>query len=355
MILFAVVVFACYLMRHIGATPEVGAYDALPYYSEGRFVSPPSLTSTVPKLYASHTEISEENAGWARFFFKSPNAPKEALPKVMLKKSDFPETPDPFSVYWLGHSSAIIELDGVRMVIDPVFANAGPLPGITQRYDESPLKRSEMPDVDFVVITHNHYDHLEYATMRALRKKDVRFIVPLGVDVILKGWGIPEEKISALGWNESFSEKGIEITALPTVHYTSRSWSDRDATLWAAYVLSGGGKKIYWSGDTGYGDHFAEAGKEYGPFDLACIEIDGWNPKWADIHLFPEEVVRAGIDLNAKVILPTHWAVFDLAMLPWDESIQKVVDIAREEGVEVATPMMGEKIIPGITKTKHWW
>ena len=354
-ILFITAIIAGYLLRQIGISPDVQAYDTFSYYSKGRFVSPQALTSAVPKVYASHSEISGENSGWARFFVKSPNAPKTTLPKVMLSKSDFPEKPDTFSVYWLGHSSVIVELNGVRMVIDPVFGNAGPLPGITKRYDKSPLKRSEMPDVDFVILTHNHYDHMEYATMRFLRKKDVRFIVPLGVDVILKGWGIPEEKISALGWHESFSEKGVEVTALPAIHYSSRSWSDRNTTLWASYSLSGGGKKIYWSGDTGYGNHFAEIGAQYGPFDLACMEMDGWNPRWPDIHLFPEEAVQACRDVNAKILLPIHWAVFDLALHPWNESIQKVVDIAKKENIEVATPMMGEKIIPGVTKTKHWW
>ena len=353
-LLFATAI-AGYLFQQIGKKPDVQAYDAFSYYSEGQFVSPQTLTTAVPKVYASHAEITKKNTGWARFFVKSPNAPETTLPKVRLSKSDFSEKPEPFSVYWLGHSSAIVELNGVRMVIDPVFGNAGPLPGITRRYDESPLKRSELPDVDFVILTHNHYDHLEYATMRFLRKKDVRFIVPLGVDVILKGWGIPEEKITTLGWNESFSEKGIEIIALPAIHYSSRSWSDRNTSLWVSYVLGGGGRKIFWSGDTGYGNHLAEIGEKYGPFDLACMEMDAWNPKWPDIHFFPEEAVQACHDVNAKILLPIHWGVFDLALLPWNESIQKVVDIAKKENIEVTTPMMGEKIIPGVTKTKHWW
>jgi Predicted Zn-dependent hydrolases of the beta-lactamase fold len=352
-ILLIAAVIAGYLFRQIGKKPDIHAYNSFSYYSDGQFVSPPALTAAVPKVYATHSSV--ESPGWSRFFLKSPNAPESALPKVMLKKSDFPDKPDSFSVYWLGHCSAIVELNGVRMVIDPVFGNAGPLPGITKRYDKAPLKRDEMPDVDFVILTHNHYDHLEYATMRFFRNNDVRFIVPLGVDVILKGWGIPEEKIYTMAWNDSLSEKGIEITALPVIHYSSRSWSDRNATLWVSYVFSGGGKKIYWSGDTGYGNHFAETGAKYGPFDLAFIEIDGWDPRWADIHLFPEEAVQACIDVNAKILLPVHWAVFDLALHPWNESIQKVVDIAQKEGIEVATPIMGEKFIPGVTKTKHWW
>ena len=352
-ILLIAAVIAGFLFRRIGDKPDVHAYDTFSYYSNDQFVSPPALTTAVPKVYQTHSSM--ESPGWSRFFLKSPNAPEKALPKVMLNKSDFPEKPEAFAVYWLGHSSAIIELNGARLLIDPVFDNAGPLPGITKRYDEAPLKRSELPDVDFVVLTHNHYDHLEYATMRYLRKKDVRFIAPLGVDVILKGWGIPEEKIIVMGWDDSFSENGIEITALPAVHYSSRSWDDRNATLWVSYVISGGGKKVYWSGDTGYGDHFAEAGAKYGPFDLACMEIDGWDPRWAGIHLFPEEAVQACRDVNAKILLPTHWAVFDLALNPWSESIQKVVDIAEKENIEVVTPMMGEKIIPGVTATKHWW
>ena len=377
-ILLVAVIIVGYLFRVIGKKPDAQAYNAISYYSEGRFVSPTAYISVVPKVYVSHSEIPEESAGWARSFLKSPNAPKTALPKVMLSKSDFPETPDPFSVYWLGHSSAIVELNGVRMLIDPVFGNAAPFPGMARRYDESPLKRDELPDVDFVIITHNHYDHLEYATMRFLRKKNVRFIVPLGVDVILKGWGIPEEKISTLGWNEPFNEKGVKITALPAVHHSGRSGFGGNATLWASYVLSDGEKKIYWSGDSGYGTHFDEAGTKYGPFDLVCIGIDGWDPKWPSIHLFPEEVIQACFDLRTTALLPIHWAVFDLALHPWNESIQKVIDLAQEKYINtktpmwdeslqrpvlidgkayinVTTPMMGEKIIPKVTQTKHWW
>ncbi len=213
----------------------------------------------------------------------------------------------------------------------------------------------ELPDLDYVVLTHDHYDHLEYATIDYLLNKKVVFIVPLGVDARLRGWGVPENKIQVMGWGDSVQCKRMEIIALPAVHYSSRSSYDRNKTLWVSYVFTGGGKKIYWSGDSAYGAHFAEAGNQYGPFDIACVEIDGWNPRWPKVHLFPEEVIQVCKDVKAGLLLPIHWGVFDLAMHPWDESIQKIVDLAHKDSIEVTTPMMGEKIIPGVTPTEYWW
>jgi L-ascorbate metabolism protein UlaG (beta-lactamase superfamily) len=271
----------------------------------------------------------------------------------MLDKSSFTDPPSDYALYWLGHSSAILELGGKRILFDPVFGNAAPIPFMVSRYDEAPIKREELPAVDYIVITHNHYDHLEKETVRAI--KNGRFIVPLGVGAALRGWGVGADRITELGWGDSFKQDGLTITALEGVHFSGRTFSDRYKTLWAAYVVSSAQKNIFWSGDTGYGSHFARFREEYGPFDLAAVEIDGWNPGWARSHMFPDESVQAARDLGAEFILPIHWGVFDLAMHPWHESIDAFMERAEGAAFKTLTPKMGERMVPGETLTKPWW
>ena len=204
-----------------------------------------------------------------------------------------------------------------------------------------------------MIITHNHYDHLELKTVQAL--KDAHFIVPLGVGAALRGWGIAEQNITELGWGDVFEQDGLKITAETAVHYSGRAKLASNETLWNSYVIQTGDKNIYWSGDTGYGVHFKEIGDKYGPFDLATLEIDAWNTGWPNIHLFPEEAVKAAQELKTKQIIPFHWAVFDLALHPWHESIDMLLSESQGTDISVLTPLMGEKIIPGSSQTSKWW
>ena len=329
---------------------RIAKFNTLPYYSSQNdvFISPEELV-----FYPEQT--TGGNAGFGRFFKKSPNAPVGELPKVTLTKKDFAAEPSAYVLYWLGHSSAILELDGVRVLIDPVLENAAPFPGIVSRYTASPIKREELPDVDAVLITHDHYDHLEVKTIKFLRNRDTRFIVPLGVGARMRSWGVPEERIIELGWAETAEIGSLQITSTPGVHYSGRSKTDRNKTLWTGYSIKGTQKNIFWSGDSGYGKHFKQIGEQYGPFDLACVEIDGWNPGWPNTHLFPEEVISVCKDVNAKKLLPVHWGVFDLALHPWDESIKKVAALATADHIELVSPVMGERIVPGETLTRIWW
>lgn len=336
--------------KRLSDTESEQLYGDLPYYNSEthEFVSPEELT-----FFADR--VTGGDAGFSRFFSKSPNAPTEEIPTVKLSRSDFSATPSAYALYWLGHSSAIIELDGLRILIDPVLQNAAPFPGIATRYVESPLQREELPDVDIVLLTHDHYDHLEARTMKYLKDRDVKFITPLGVAARLKGWGIPADKITEMGWEDSITVQSVTITAITAVHYSGRSRSDRNKTLWAAYAIKGTNKNIFWSGDTGYGEHFKTIGEKYGPFDLACIEIDGWNDGWPNTHLFPEEAVKACMEVGSPAMLSTHWGVFDLALHPWTESIQRVYNAAKENGVHLLTPLMGEKVEPDAWEGKAWW
>lgn len=325
-------------------------YGKHTYYSATthEFVSPQKL-----EHYPDRTTGGD--AGWSRFFKKSPNSPKYEIPKMALKKDDFPAVPSSYALYWLGHSSAIVELDGLRLLIDPVLENAGPFPGIARRYTSSPISRHELPEVDMVLITHDHYDHLEMETIKFLKDRDIRFITPLSVGARLQGWGVAKEKITELGWDENISVGPVAITACPGVHYSGRSKTDRNKTLWTGYAIRGKEKNIFWSGDSGYGEHFKKIGEMYGPFDLACVEIDGWNAGWPNTHLFPEEAVAVCEDVCAKLLLPVHWGVFDLALHPWNESIETVWQLATGRGIGMVTPLMGERVVPGVTETRKWW
>jgi L-ascorbate metabolism protein UlaG (beta-lactamase superfamily) len=345
---------AFYLNSQIGSLDSLedrrARFSALPYYNADtdQFLSP-------EKLVHYPEQTTGGDAGPARFFKTSPNAPNFPLPKQMITKSDFSATPSDFAAWWFGHSSFILELDGKRILFDPVFENAGPLPIITRRFDVSPIKREELPEIDLVVITHDHYDHLEAATIKFLASKNTAFIVPLGVGSRLEGWGVQKNNISELGWHDATTFGSLQIIALPGIHYTSRSFNDRDKTLWASFAIKGAGKNLFISGDTGYGAHLKEIGEKYGPFDLAFVEIDGWNKGWPLTHLFPDQVIQLCQDIDTQLMFPIHWGVFDLALHPWDESIRMVTDLAAENNIELVTPVMGEKVIPGISPTIHWW
>jgi L-ascorbate metabolism protein UlaG (beta-lactamase superfamily) len=347
------VVAGCHLFQVIGALPEpetAAAYEKLPYYREGHFQSPEELPHYPDRVTGGGP------SGWSRFLLPNPHAPQMPLPQVTLDKTAFGAPSAELAIYWLGHSSLVIELEGKRLLVDPVFGNAAPLPGIVRRFGAAPLKREDIPSLDYVLITHDHYDHLEYATMRALRERETRFIVPFGVGAHLKKWGIPDARIHEIGWGETYEENGLVIASERAIHYSGRTFGRRNTTLWTSYALKGQEFRVFISGDGGYGAHFQDIGARHGPFDLACIEIDGWNPGWPRTHMFPEEVIRAYHDIGAQALLPVHWGVFDLARHPWDESIRKISELADQDGrVTLLTPLMGERAVPGKSVTKKWW
>jgi L-ascorbate metabolism protein UlaG (beta-lactamase superfamily) len=337
-------------LRELGQTPEdLSSYANLPYFAAGRFHSPED-TPYYPE------RVSGGSASWWRFLLPNANAPKVPLPMQRIGEDAFGENPEDLAAYWLGHSSLIIELEGKRFLVDPVFGNAGPVPFAVRRYAPPPLARRALPPVEYVLITHDHSDHLEYSTIRFLRNREVLFIVPFGVGAHLIKWGVPPEKIHELGWGDEFSQNGISITAERARHFSGRTFSTRNSSLWTAYVLKGQKRRVFITGDTGYGEHFRAVGDKHGPFDVLFIEIDAWNSGWPNTHLFPAEVIRAYHDVRAKALVPVHWGVFDLALHQWDASIRALCALADEDGrVTLLTPLMGQKLVPGVTRVSRWW
>ncbi|MDD2480046.1 MAG: MBL fold metallo-hydrolase [Victivallaceae bacterium] len=334
----------------LGRVPDAvtrKSYENLPNFKDVKFINEESMAHIVWK--------NPKRGAISRFIIEKPKAPDFKIPQYQLDLQSFSDKPSDFKIYWLGHSTLIMEIDGTRIITDPVFGNAGPLKFIVRRFQPSPLRREHLPEADAVIISHDHYDHLEFDTILRLRKSKIRFIVPLGVGAHLRSWGIPPERITELNWGDSAKVGTLTITAQTARHFSGRSFGTRDRTLWSAFVLAGPKHKVFFAGDGGYGKHFKTIGEKFGPFDLTCLEIGSWNERWPNSHLFPEQTIQAHQDLRGKYLLPIHWAVFDLAFHDWDEPIKRLHAAAKHANVQIMTPIQGQPIVPGKTPTSTWW
>lgn len=286
---------------------------------------------------------------------KNPNRqPKTALPIV---KPVFKNT-NQTKVTWFGHSSYLLQVNGINVLVDPVFSST-PSPfsfiGYKNFKGTDFIQPEELPELDVILITHDHYDHLDYQTILKLNKKTKLFITSLGVGAHLEHWKIPIEKISELRWGEELTVSGLKFTATAARHFTGRSFK-RNQTLWSSFVLQTPVYKLFLGGDSGYDKHFKKIGEQYGPFDLAILECGQYNTYWPYIHMFPEETVQAALDLNAHVLMPVHWGKFTLAMHNWDDPILRVVKTGELEKLKLATPRLGEAVVLGEYYPKQpWW
>lgn len=259
---------------------------------------------------------------------------------------------------WLGHSIILVELDGAVILTDPVWGpRASPLSWFgPRRWYEPLMALEELPPLDAVVISHDHYDHLDHPTILALREWDVPFVVPLGVGAHLEGWGVPLERIIELDWWESYEVGGVEVVATPARHASGRHFLDRDRTLWAGYALRGPEHRIFFSGDTGMFPGFREIGERLGPFHLTMLEVGAYAQSWVDWHLGPEQAVEAHEMLGGEVFLPIHWGLFNLAYHGWTEPMERVLVAARDRAVPVWAPKPGESWEGGeIPDLVRWW
>lgn len=243
--------------------------------------------------------------------------------------------PDKCSFCWLGHSSSFLHLQQQSILIDPVFSRfVSPVPFAGPRRFPGRAPRAEdFPEIDLVLITHSHYDHLDRKTIRALDRQTKCYVVPLGVGAVLKRFGVSPDKIRELNWYESLSMSGLEITLVPSQHDSGRGPLSMNSTLWGGYLLRGKKYTVYHSGDGGYADHFRKIQKTYGDVDLAIIECGQYNEKWHTVHMFPEESVQACVDLHAKLAVPVHWGAYVLSDHAWNDPPRRFVQRAKELGV----------------------
>lgn len=309
----------------------------------------------------SLTTVMAKKGDFFRTFKKFLNKPKTVIPPKPLPsvKTDLKHLPDGNPVLvWFGHSSYLIKIDGKHILVDPVFSGyASPFKmKSAKNFDGSNVYSvDDMPPIDILLISHDHYDHLDYSTVLKLNSKTKHIITSLGVGSHLEYWGFDMNKVTELDWNDSFEIEGFKFTSAPARHFSGRSFT-RSKTLWASFILKTKDYSIYIGADSGYDTHFKQIGDKYGPFDLAILESGQYNEAWKPIHMMPEETVQASIDLNAKVLLPVHWGKFSLSLHPWNEPIERVVKKAEELNVKVTTPMIGEPIIIGEKYPTHkWW
>jgi len=295
----------------------------------------------------------------AFFFEKHPNkVPDKTLPFIVPNINGDPESDTP-EIIWFGHSSYLIKIDGLRILVDPVFSKT-PSPfsfiGSKAFLGTDVVKAEEFRNIDVLIITHDHYDHLDYNSILKIAPQVKTIVTSLGVGEHLEKWGINADKINELCWNESLTLfNSLKLTAVPARHFTGRKFK-RNQTLWSAFVLKTENCQLFLGGDSGYDKHFAKVGEEFGPFDLALLECGQYNAYWPYIHMFPEETVQAAIDLKAKVLMPVHWGKFSLAMHPWNEPIKRVVLAASAKQLPLVTPKLGETIILNeYLPTENWW
>ena len=280
--------------------------------------------------------------------------------KISGVNPSFLENPsiDLLNVTWLGHSTLLIQMHGMNILVDPVFSDrTSPVSFVgPSRFSEMPIEVDDLPNIDIVVISHDHYDHLDYSTIKKIDEKVSKYIVPLGIENHLERWGVSSSKIINLAWWEEVDINGLLIGCTPARHYSGRKIIDNYNTLWASFVFVDEYHKVFESGDTGFDKHFQEIYDKYGEFDLALLDSGQYDVKWRSTHMSPEEAVEAGKILGSKVIMPIHWGAFSLANHPWDDSVQRFSLKAESENMNYITPKIGQTFTYGeVFNHEKWW
>ncbi|MCV9926559.1 MBL fold metallo-hydrolase [Flavobacterium sp. LS1R49] len=283
--------------------------------------------------------------------------PVDSIPSIKTDLHNLPPNAD--VLIWFGHSSYFMQIDGKRFLVDPVFSgNASPLPGTVSSFKgANGYTVADLPTIDYLFISHDHYDHLDYETIIALKSKVKKVICGLGVGGHFERWGYPTDKIIEKDWNETIVlEDGFKVYTTPARHFSGRGFS-KNNTLWLSYVLQTPSIKIYIGGDSGYDSHFAKIGEQYGPIDFAILENGQYNLAWEAIHMLPEQVLKAAQDLKTKKLFPVHSSKFKLAMHAWDEPLSKLSELSKTANLPLVTPMIGEIVnLNDDTQVfKEWW
>ncbi|WP_112177225.1 MBL fold metallo-hydrolase [Paraburkholderia unamae] len=295
---------------------------------------------------------------WNMIFHKpSGTMPAGALPVEPLTRAQLEAAPDR-SVYRLGHSTLLFKLRGEFWITDPVFAErASPFRSLgPKRFHAPPIALADLPPLRGVILSHDHYDHLDRETVLALAAQTGVFLTPLGVGDRLIEWGIEGAKVRQFDWWQGTNVEGVEFTATPAQHFSGRSLFDGNSTLWASWVIADGDLRVFFSGDTGYFDGFRTIGEKLGPFDATFIETGAYDPQWPYVHMQPEETVQAHVDLRGNWLVPIHNGTFDLAMHRWQDPFERVTGLALARGVTLSTPRMGERLdLDEPHRGERWW
>lgn len=321
-------------------------YEGFDNYKNGKFINQPSTLAA-----DSFPPLSNSTDGESR--------PTSPLPVAEIDWTKI-NSPDD-SLTWLGHSAFILSLDGNKILIDPMLGPiASPVSFIgPKRYSEDLLEMiEEMPPIDAVFITHDHYDHLDYESIKRLQSKVGQFFVPYGVSSHLVEWGVEKDKITELNWWDETEFQGLTVSLTPAKHFSGRGILNRNSTLWGGWVILGRQTRFYTSGDGGYDGHFQEIGDKYGPFDIALIEGGQYDERWKESHMRPEESVQASIDVQSKQMMLMHWGAFTLARHSWTDPIERATKAATARDVNLLAPKLGETVrLDGSAPApvSSWW
>lgn len=349
------------IILFVNLSPEFGgksskeqkeSYKESNNYKEGKFVN----------IRAINMDMSLKDMGKAMtgMMRKTPNTtPNKPIPVEKIDAASFESPQDSTQLYWFGHSTFLIQIGNKNILIDPMFGDVPaphPMLGTKRFSKELPIEIAQLPNIDAVLLSHDHYDHLDYASIQKLKGKVDKFYTPLGLSAHLVKWGIEKDKILELDWWQETNFQDLIFKCTPAQHFSGRKFS-RNETLWCSWVIQSATDNLFFSGDSGYGPHFKEIGEKHGPFDFAMLECGQYNELWPDVHMFPEQTVQAGIDLRAKQFMPIHWGAFKIAMHTWTDPIERVSKKANELNITLVTPKIGEPINLRETElpNSQWW
>jgi L-ascorbate metabolism protein UlaG (beta-lactamase superfamily) len=325
--------------------------QASPNYQNGKFVNsiPTDLMKEGALRYSLKTKLFGERTGY----------PTSEIPIKHVSPESLKSLPSSeLRTYWLGHSSVLIEIDGIRLLIDPVFSKVvSPVSFLgPKRFHPLPIALTNLPKIDAVVISHDHHDHLDKEIIKYLAAKGTFFLVPLGIGTHLRKWKIQENQFIELDWWESYTVGQVRLICTPARHFSGRNYFDYNRTFWSSWSIVGTKYRVFYSGDTGYSKHFQEIGHRFGPFDLTLMKVGGYDHYWPDIHLNPEQATDAHLDVRGRRLLPVHWSAYDLSLHDWDEPIKRTVKAAKQKNIDLITPHIGEFVDADLPfSSTSWW
>ena len=329
-------------------------FEEIAFFKEGKFYNPEPTQmgfsfSNIQKLIKEYNRDDVQRA---------PQTPPPVHQIDSINIANYNDTLP--RITWFGHSAFLLEIANKKILLDPMLGESPaphPLLGTKRFYEQLPIAIEKLPNIDAIVFSHDHYDHLDYESVLQLKDKTKAFLVPLGVDAHLEAWEVAPSKINSLNWWDSISIEGIKFICAPARHFSGRGILNRESTLWASWILEVNGYKFYFSGDGGYGKHFKEIGEKHGPFDFVMMECGQYNEMWADIHMMPEETVQASLDLNSKLAMPIHWGAFTLALHSWTDPIERFSKKAQEVQLPYIAPEIGEAVIlhEPYPQVNRWW
>ncbi len=332
---------------------DVARYESSGHYNDGKFENniPTDMDMGFKDMMSTMAEFIKGGKD---------RKPDHLLPQLAVDSASIADYSGPTRLIWFGHSSFLLQMDGKNILIDPML---GPVPaphpmlGGNRFNLDLPIAIEKLPKIDAIIISHDHYDHLDYGSIQKLKSKTDQYFLPLGVGAHFAAWGIEASKIHELDWWDEIAFDQMTLVFAPSRHFSGRGLGDRFSTLWGSWIIKGSKDNIYFSGDSGYGPHFKTIGEKYGPFDFAMMECGQYNEKWANIHMMPEETAQAGLDVNAKVVMPIHWGAFTLSLHTWTDPVERISKKASELGLSLRIPEIGEPIIVGkeLPAIKEWW